>query len=36
MLLKRLLFAVAAAVAALMAEGTSVEWYESADGDYSP
>lgn len=32
--MKRWIFAAAAAVAALMAEGTSVEWYESADGDY--
>lgn len=31
-----MLFAAAAAVAALLAEGTSVEWYESTDGDYSP
>lgn len=36
MLVKRMLFAAAAAVAALLAEGTSVEWYESTDGDYSP
>lgn len=32
--MRRWIFAAVAAVAALMAEGASVEWYESTDGDF--